>query len=125
MKRQISFKQMHKNTDGLEERVHGEAVKLEKYFDGEAELKWTCSKHGNFFDVDVQCIAANFNKHASARSESFDKSCELVVKKMEKQLKRYRELYANKMHRKFKNPEILDPEQAWADYDEDYFQDVG
>ena len=125
MNRQISFKHMDNCTPDMQNRIMYEIDRINKYFDGRIDIKWTCTKNGNFYQIELQCYAPKFTKHASARSANFDKCCEVVVKKLEKQLKKHKDRLVNKMHRKNPNLEILDPENAWLDYDEDYFADVG
>ena len=47
------------------------------------------------------------------------------MEKLEKQIKKKKERWKNKIHHKHEEtPVIMDPEQAWAEYDEDYFEDV-
>ena len=51
----------------------------------------------------------------------------MATKKLEKQVSKQKDKVKNKIHRNHGKKEelvILDVEQAWADYDEDYVKEV-
>ncbi len=125
MKHQISFKHMAHNKINYEEIIKAETDKIQKYLDSDSQIKWTCSKDGNFFKIELQLFALKFKRYASARSDTFEKTCEMAVVKLVKQLRKKKDRMTNKLHRKQFELVILDPENAWIDYDEDYYADVG
>ena len=49
------------------------------------------------------------------------KSLDKAIYKLESQLIKKKEKMKNKLHRKNNKPVILDPDNAWTDYEEDHF----
>ncbi|EQC52431.1 ribosome hibernation-promoting factor, HPF/YfiA family [Bacteriovorax sp. DB6_IX] len=124
MKVTITFRHLE-HTPSLDERIHEKSSKLSKYLGGKSQIKWSCYvKEGNHYaEVDLQ--GPNYNYHATGHSDSLYKTIDLVVAKIEKQIHKKKEkLTAKKSRKAHKDLEILEPEAAWTDYDENNFEDV-
>ena len=92
--------------------------------EGKTHAKWNCyvEDHEHYAEIDLVGPKCEF--HASAHSDSMYKSIDLVLAKLEKQIQKKNGKRKNKMHRKDHDPQILDVESAWLDYDEDKFEDI-
>jgi putative sigma-54 modulation protein len=124
MKITISFKHL-KHSETTDERIHEKTMKLEKYLDGKTKVDWICSKLGDSHLAEIELHGPHFDFHASAKHPNLYKVMDMALDKIEKQLVKQKEKMTNRMHRKVEGPVILDPEQAWTDYDEDYYKDIG
>ncbi|HLE11826.1 MAG: ribosomal subunit interface protein [Bdellovibrionales bacterium RIFOXYD12_FULL_39_22] len=123
----ITFKHME-HTPALDERIREKSKKLERYFHGNSNVKWTCyTKEGKHFsEVDVS--GARFSYHASAGSDNLYKSFDLVIGKIERQVEKKQQIGKDHIHHhaeKNKEVVILDPDMAWTDHDEDNLGDAG
>lgn len=120
MKVTISFLHLE-HTDALDERIHEKSAKLEKFIDGDINLKWHCYvKEGNHY-AEVELIGPSFRYHATGHTDSLYKTIDVVVDKLERQLSKKKSKWkANKQRKAGKDIEVYDPEMAWAEYDEDY-----
>ena len=124
MKVTITFRHLE-HTPSLDERIQEKSNRLAKFLGGRSHIKWSCYvKEGNHYaEADLQ--GPHFNYHATAHSDSLYKTIDLVVAKIEKQLiKKKEKLTAKKNKPAAKNLEILEPESAWTDYDEDYVSEA-
>lgn len=123
MKVTISFHHLD-HTPSLDERIKEKTTKLRRYMEGKTHAKWNCyvEDHEHYAEIDLVGPGCEF--HASAKSDSLYKSIDLVLHKLEKQIQKKNQKRKNRMHRKGEKPEILDYNNAWTDYDEDYFKDV-
>ncbi len=119
----ISFKHLE-HTPSLDQKIRSKSEKLEKYFDGKFSVKWTCyvKEKKHYAEIDVSGPRVAY--HATADSDNLYKSLDKVIHKIERQLSKKKQIGKNHIHRKPEDLEILDPEDAWADYDENKFDDV-
>ena len=119
MKISISF-QNFDHTETLDTKIKEKSEKLNKYVGPSGHVHWHCYVKENKHYAEIKFG----NTHAKANSDSLYKSIDMVLKKAEKQLVKQNEKKKNKIHRKTTEAKIMDVEQAWTDYDEDYFKDV-
>ena len=119
MKVTISFKHQ-KHSPEVDQRLQEKSQKLDKYLGGKTTLKWTCYKKENYTYTEAVLFGSNFEYHAKSYADNLFHAFDATIAKLEKQLCRKKDKIKNKIHKK--NPEltILDPEMAWAEYDEDY-----
>jgi len=120
MKVTITFLHLE-HTEALDERIYEKSAKLEKFIDGEINLKWSCYvKEGNHY-AEVDLNGPTFHYHATGHTDSLYKTIDVVVDKLEKQLCKKKGKWKNGRQKMATNQlEINEPEIAWADYDEDY-----
>ncbi len=116
MKISITFKGLE-HTASLDERIKEKSHKLEKYLDGNTILKWYCFVEDIKHVSEVTLFGPKIELHAKASSDNLYKSFDLVVAKLEKQLKKQKEKWKNHIHKDHEELEIMDPEQAWASGD--------
>lgn len=117
MKISISF-QNFDHTETLDTKIKEKTEKLNKFVGPSSHVHWHCYVKENKHYAEIKLG----NTHAKANSDSLYKTIDLVLKKAEKQLVKLNEKKKNK--RKNTDHTILDVEQAWTDYDEDYFKDA-
>ena len=124
MKVTITFRHLE-HTPSLDERIHEKSEKIAKWLGGKSHVKWNCHvKNGNHY-AEIDLIGPHYEYHAKASSDSLYKSMDLVVAKIEKQIQKKKEkLTSKKSKRAHKHMDILDPEAAWTDYDEDFVNDA-
>lgn len=113
MKITISFQHLE-HTPSLDERIREKSEKMKKYFDGNLNIKWNCYVEDLNHFAEVTMFGPQFEYHAKAHSDSLYKTIDLCVEKLEKQVVKRKEKVKNRMHRKVKDPVILDIEAAWA-----------
>lgn len=117
MKVTITFLHLD-HTESLDERIKEKSEKVGKYFKGRSHIKWTCFvKNGQHF-AEVTVHGPRSTYHATAKSESLYKSLDRVVDKIEKQVAKQKEKTKNRIHRKQDQVVIMDPMEAWGDYEE-------
>jgi putative sigma-54 modulation protein len=116
MKVTISFKHLE-HTPALDKKINDKSSKFEKYFEGKGSIKWTCYVKDGYHYSEAHLYGPQFEYYAKAKSENLYKSFDMVVSKLEKQLDKKKNLVKNKLHRKREPLVILDPEQAWLQYD--------
>ncbi len=118
MKVTVSFRHLD-HTPALDERIQEKSEKIAKYLDGNLHLKWSCEvKDGREHYAEVEVLGPKFDYHAKAHSDSLYKTIDLVVAKIEKQVQKKKEKMLNKKKMPHKDMEILDPNDAWMDYDD-------
>lgn len=117
MKLTITFLHLD-HTPTLDKRIKEKSHKIDKYFQGRSHIKWTCFvKNGEHYaEVIVHVPGATY--HATAKSEKLYKSFDKVVEKVEKQLSKKKQKSRNKIHRRTPQRVILEPAEAWGDYEE-------
>lgn len=113
----ISFKNLE-HTESLDERIKEKTSKLEKLFNGRVDIKWTCWVKEGGHHAEVKINGPHFNYHASAVSDSLYKTIDLALNKTQKQITKKKERWKNQIHDS-KELEIMDPESAWLDHNED------
>ncbi len=112
-----------KNSNALEEKINEKCQKLERLFKKGININWTSYFLEGVHYTEVNVNGPGVNLHASSKAENLYKTFDLALDKLERQVEKKRKKIKDKLHKK---PAlvILDPEQAWTDYDEDYFSDA-
>jgi putative sigma-54 modulation protein len=83
-----SFKSLE-HTPALDEKIHEKSQKLQKYFEGNLEVHWTCYvRDDGSHCADTKVIGPSFEYHASAFSDSLYKAFDLVMHKIERQVQK-------------------------------------
>ena len=117
MKVTITFRHLD-HTPSLDERIQEKSEKLNKWLGGKTHIKWSCFvKEGNHY-AEVDLYGPHLDYHAKAHSDSLYKTIDQVVSKIEKQIQRKKEKLTSKKKLAHKDLEILEPLNAWTDYDE-------
>jgi len=98
MKIQSIFRQLE-HTPALDQRIKEKSSKLNKYFDGNLSLVWTCYLQ----EDDQHCSellvkGPGFDFHAKAISNNLYKTFDKVISKIEKQLVKKKSKLRNKVH---------------------------
>lgn len=112
-----------KSSAALEEKVNEKCQKIERLFKKGISINWTSYSQEGLNYTEVSVNGPGVTLHASAKADNLYKTFDLAVEKLEKQVQKKRKKIKEKLHRKT-HLVILDPEQAWTDYDEDYFSDA-
>lgn len=99
MELKISYRHLD-STPAIEEKVQQKAEKLKKYFDGKIYVDWTCGVEGDVHLSEVTVLGDHFTYHASGRDSNLYRTLDDVVQKLEKQLRKKKELTRDKIHRK-------------------------
>jgi len=123
MKVTFSFKNIDQ-TPKLENKIHTKSEKLAKILGPQVEFKWSCYVKEGVHHTELAAWGRDGDYHAHAHSESMFKTLDLVTTKMTTQLKKQKEKLKNKIHRGKTELVILEPENAWTDYDEDQVEDI-
>jgi len=97
MKLKISFKHLD-HTPALDERIREKSEKLEKYFEGNTSVSWTCWVSGDDHWAEIKAHGPKFDFFAKACADNMYKCLDLCVEKMEKQFDKQKDLYKNKIH---------------------------
>lgn len=98
MKLQVTFRNFD-HTPALDELITKKSSKLKKYLQTNATVAWNC-----FIDSSDQVCEVNISGfqgpdiQATAKSDSLYKSIDLVIEKLEKQLRRKNEVVNMKIH---------------------------
>jgi len=96
-------------TKAIEDYLKSKLSKIEKYFDDNVEAKAIISTKGREQKVEVTIWSGKYNVRAEEAGEDLYSSIDLVVDKIERQLKKFKDkLYNKKGNREEFVPEIED-----------------
>ncbi len=123
MKITVSFINLE-HTPSLDERIQEKSQKLAKYLGGKTHVKWSCYIKDNYHYAEIDLVGPSIECHATGKSQTMYKTIDQAINKLERQLNKKKEIFKNRMHRKGADLVILDPEMAWAEYDEDYIEEA-
>ena len=105
-------------TQAINDYLESKLAKVEKYFDDDVEAKAIISAKGREQKVEVTIWSGKYNVRAEESNEDLYSAIDLVVDKLERQLKRFKDKFNNKKIAKEEFvPEI-------EEYFEDEEQDV-
>lgn len=125
MEIKIVFKHIE-HTESLDSRIKEKSQKLEKFLGGVSKLHWTCSVQDGTHKAEIKLMGPKYVYHSSGSSDSLYKALDLAVQKIERQLGKHKDKWKQrKGDTGLHDLEILEPEVAWQDYDEDSFDDAG
>lgn len=95
----IAFRHMDA-TDALKTHVQEKSEKLRKYLGGEAQLTWTFSVDAGVHVADVHAKGPHIDFFAESKTEDMYQSIEEATDKLEKQLRKNKEILKDHLHRK-------------------------
>jgi ribosomal subunit interface protein len=106
--------------------IEKKCKRLQKYVDSKTNVKWNCIHKQGSYQIEASIIGPQFVYHAHAESFNFGESVDKTIGKLEKQLVKKVQKWKNhhKEGVRHRDLEILDPEEAWADHDEDNYDDA-
>lgn len=116
MKITITFKNMQ-HTPALDERIREKALKLEKFWEGRTEMKWTCWVAGGEHQAEVNVLGPKVEYHAKAKSDDLYKTLDLVMEKIQRQVENDKHKIKEKIHRQHIEPVALSPSAAWGEFE--------
>jgi putative sigma-54 modulation protein len=99
MNLQINFHQID-STEAIKQKIQSKCEKLNKFFEGSFDIKWTCStgKEGHHSHA---IIAGNgFTINADSTKDDLYKTFDDVITKVERQLSKKKVQMKDKIHRK-------------------------
>ena len=83
-------------TQAINDYIESKLSKVEKYFDDDVEAKAIISAKGREQKVEVTIWSGKYNVRAEETNEDLYSAVDLVVDKLERQLKRYKDKFNNK-----------------------------
>lgn len=126
MKIVSSFKNLE-HTDSLDQKIHEKSQKLQKYFEGNFEVQWTCFvREDGAHCADVKLIGPSFEYHASGHADSLYKTFDLVFSKLVRQVQKKKEKWKghiNQKHSPSVKEVLLQEQKKDEEYWENYFED--
>lgn len=126
MKIVSSFKNLE-HTDSLDQKIHEKSQKLQKYFEGNFEVQWTCFvREDGAHCADVKLIGPSFEYHASGHADSLYKTFDLVISKLVRQVQKKKEkwkAHINHKHSPSVKEVLLQEQKKDEEYWENYFED--
>lgn len=83
-------------TQAIKDYIQEKVSRLEKYFDGDVEVKVVISAKGKEQKVEVNLWRGKYDVRAEETKEDLYASIDLVVDKLDRQLKKYKDKITNK-----------------------------
>jgi putative sigma-54 modulation protein len=104
------------HTEALDQRIKEKTLKLEKLFESDTTIKWTCYvKEGQHY-AELAVAGTSLHHHAIAHTDNLYKTIDLVVDKLFKQVNKHKEKRQSKLHRGKPVLQIIEPSEAWEDF---------
>ena len=119
MKVSISFKHV-KHSSEVDERLYAKSSKLEKYLGGKTNIKWHCHYKDGVHYSEVYVSGPKFSYHAKGHHDNLYKAFDVTFDKIERQISKKKEKVKARRQHEHQPHVILDPEQAWSEYEEEY-----
>ena len=83
-------------------------------------MHWVCYVKEGIHYSEVKVNGPQFTYHAEAHADNMYKTFDMIISKLEKQLGKKKDKFANKIHRRNSHPEIADdPETVWGEYEDE------
>lgn len=95
----IAFRHMDA-TEALKTHTHEKSEKLKKYLNGESLMTWTFSVDAGKHVADVHVKGPHLDFFAESQTEDMYQSIEEAIEKLEKQLRKHKEILKDHLHRK-------------------------
>lgn len=86
------------STPAIDQRIREKAEHLKKYFQGNADVHWTCSIEGERHISDVNVHVGKMFFHARAEDQNLYKTFDEVLSKIERQLRDQKDKAKNRIH---------------------------
>ena len=90
MKLTISGRHNEKNSENVNQRIKQKSLRLEKILGPQIHLRWTYSNRDEANAVELTILGAKGEFHAKAIGKNLYQGLDLVVEKIEKQIKRHK-----------------------------------
>ena len=97
MELHYSFKQMDPS-DSLREYTQEKSLKLTKYFHGKSHVTWTFSIEKLNRIVHCHLVGNHMDYFGEAMSEDFHTSIDSALEKIEKQIRKHKEIVKDHLH---------------------------
>jgi putative sigma-54 modulation protein len=98
MELNISFKHMD-TSDFLKTFIEGKSETFKKYFHGRISVTWTLTTEKQNCIAHCHVVGNNMDYFGEGIAEEFKAAIELTVDKIEKQLRKHKEIVKDHLHR--------------------------
>lgn len=99
MNLQINFHQID-STEAIKEKIQSKCEKLNKFFEGHFDVKWTCSTGKDGHHSHAIVAGSGFTINADSTKDDLYKTFDDVISKVEKQLSKRKSQVKDKIHHK-------------------------
>lgn len=107
----FAFRHMD-NSDAIKFYTRGKSEKLAKYFNGKVSVSWNFSVEKKTHVAHCHLVGNNMDYFGEAVTEDMHQSVDQAVDKIEKQLRRHKEIVKNHLHRTAVTAEGEEEEEA-------------
>src|SRR4051812_5835755 len=94
----ISFRHMEPS-DTLKKVIQDKSKTFSKYFQGKIHAAWTLTLEKQFKVAHCHIVGNNMDYFGEASTEDFRTSVDEVLEKIEKQVRKHKEIVTNKLHK--------------------------
>jgi putative sigma-54 modulation protein len=98
MNLQFSFKHM-KASDAIRDYAKEKSERLKKYFNGRITVAWNFSVEKQNRVAHVHLVGNNMDYFGESVSEDMHASVDLVIEKIERQIRKHKEIVKDHLHR--------------------------
>jgi putative sigma-54 modulation protein len=122
MKIVSTFKNLE-HTEALDERIEEKSQRLNKFFEGNFDVLWTCYiREDGQHCADIKVVGPAFEYHAGAFAENLYKTLDLAIGKIERQVHKKKTKWKSNISQKHKLG-VKDQQIAQAQWDENYWEE--
>jgi putative sigma-54 modulation protein len=122
MKIVSTFKNLE-HTEALDERIEEKSQRLNKFFEGNFDVQWTCYiREDGQHCADIKVLGPAFEYHAAAFAENLYKTLDLAIGKIERQVHKKKTKCKSNISQKHKLG-VKDQQIAQAQWDENYWEE--
>ncbi len=86
--------------DESKKLVHEHSEKLSKYFEGRIHITWNFELERNIYISHCHMVGNHMDYFGEGRSDGFALSVDLALEKIERQLKKHKEIVTDHLHRR-------------------------
>lgn len=94
----ITFKNMD-TSDHLKVFIEDKSATLKKYFDGKISVNWILRIEKQSRTAHCHIVGNNMNYFGEGDTEDFKASIDIALDKIEKQIRKHKEIVTNHLHR--------------------------